>query len=728
MESLPTDLLAINLLNYPQTILTPSNTFTLKISLVSLTSKQEKFKLGISGTGLEFKMRENASQYQDFSPKSQKEVEVEIKPKVDGQVRIDLMGYRQKEEKCVVQEPRIKRASPRKKLPQLTIIPWQYVIQPAPDEIIDIIQDFSIAKPPKFDETAYQTKYADAIVITDPARKDLALNHLIKTFGISAPNIITPILGEISNPRIAQQTLLDVIPALVSTDYKFATQLVKSIREVTLRDHLYSTLAIQIAPQNPDDALANAQNVSSAQDRDNTYFQIANLLLGRDHKKASAIVEKIQNQTLRVQSLGAITQKLIGRDLDKAYELASKLSDPAQRDSLMGIIAQQYALKKPKRSGEIVQQISNPTVRGQVHFQIIQYLSGKDLSNAADLAETLPDSEQRDKVLVNICRMAMQKNPAHAKNPLAQISNSDLKLQVTLELASAMAVHSRSEVEPLIKNAIEMIQKQGTADALNLIAQAIIQFADDVDPAKAEVLYHGLPPQQQQQIHDLVFNHLYELVSVTSVRIGDELIAHVFFLFNSLCTNLNELMLQFVNDGGNASNNLLGNNPNASIAIFNLFRQPFPLFPILERVNTELAYIQKKNFYYFMYPLKEYLSEREISMLTHVIQRFWGKQGKSSQGQMFVFNVDFIPQQTKPTIILGSDEEVNLAIQSAIKRAFGTKAELTIDEGLFKGGKTYEFLTDLLPPPRFKIINFVLTYDFLTNIELFKSFILAFAK
>ncbi|OLS16271.1 MAG: hypothetical protein RBG13Loki_0094 [Promethearchaeota archaeon CR_4] len=209
---------------------------------------------------------------------------------------------------------------------------------------------------------------------------------------------------------------------------------------------------------------------------------------------------------------------------------------------------------------------------------------------------------------------------------------------------------------------------------------------------------------------------------------GDEVIAHVFFLFNSLCTNLNDLMLQFVNDGGNASSNLLSPNPNASIAIFNLFRQPFPLFPILERVYTELAYIQKKNFYYFMYPLKEYLSERETTVLTHVMQRFWLKQGKSSPGQLFIFNMDFIPQQAKPTIILGSDEEINLAIQSALKRAFGTNVELTLDEGLFKGGKTHDVLMALLPPPKYKIVNFVLTYDFLTNIELFKSFILAFAK
>ncbi len=727
MEKPPTNLLAINLLNYPQTILTPSTPFTLKLSLISLSPNPEKFKLAISGTGLEFRCPESSAQYQDYSPKTQREITVEIKPQVDGQVRIDFAGYRQKLEEFTTQEPRIKPATPRRQLPQLTIIPWKYVIQPAPDEIIDLGQDFPAPKVAKFDEAKYQAQYADAIVITDPGRKDLALSKLIKAYGIPAPNIISPILGEITNPRVVQQTLLEIIPALVSTDYKFATQLVKGIHDLSLRDHLYSTLAIQIASRNPDDAVANAAQISSAQDRDNTYFQIANLLLGRDHKKASAIVEKIQNPTVRIQSLGAIVQKMIGRDLEKAHELASTLPDPAQKDGLLAIIAQQFAIKKPKRAGEVVQEISSPTVRSQVLFQIIQYLASKDLGNASDLAETHPDPEQRDKILANICRMAMQKNPSLAKKPLEHINNFSDKLLVMLELSSALAATHPAEVEPLIRKAIDLIQRQPTADAQVLLAQAIARYADDVDPAKAEALFHALPPVQQQQIQGHVFNHLYALVNVTKTRLGDELAAHVFFLFNSLCTNLNDPMQQFVNDGGNASSNVLGHNANAEIAIFNLFRQPFPLFPILERVYTELSFVQKKNFYYFMYPLKEFLSERERTVLTNAIQRFWIRQPKSNRGQLFIFNTDFIPQQKTPTIILGSDEEVNIAIQSALKRAL-PGIELTIDEGLFQGGTIYDFLTSVLPPPKFKIINFVLTYDFLTNIDLFKKFIIAFAK
>ncbi len=726
-ETPPNGLLAINLLNYPDKILIPSSPFSLKLGLLSLSPNPEKFKLAISGTGLEFRCPDNFSQYQDYAPKAQREMTVEISSQVDGQVRIDFACYQQKLVEYVVQEPRIKPATPRKQLPQLTIIPWQYVIQPATDEIIDLAQDFPPPKVPKFDEAKYQAKYADAIVITDPGRKDAALSSLIKAFGISAPNIISPILGEMSSARVVQQTLLEIVPALVSLDSKFATQLVLGVQDASLKDHLYQTIAIQIASRNPDDALATTQLLSSPVDRDNTYFQIANLLLGKDYKKASAIVEKIMNPNLRVQSLGAIAQKLIGRDLDKAYELASKIPDPAQKDSLFGIIAQQYAVKKSKRAGQVVQEISNPTVRSQVLFQIIQYLASKDLGHAADLAETHPDPEQRDKILVNICRMAMQKDPSLGKKPLEQINDFSLKLQVTLEYASALAVKHPGEVESLIKKAIDLIQKKNPPDALSLLADAISRYADDVDPAKAEQLFHNLPQQQQQQSYNQVFNHLYVLVNVTKTRLGDELAAHVFFLFNSLCSNLNDLAIQFVNDGGNASSNVLGNNPNAEIAIFNLFRQPFPLFPILERVYTELAYIQKRNFYYFLYPLKEYLSERETNVLTYAIQRFWIKQPKSSRGQLFIFNMDFIPQQKAPTIILGSDEEVNLAIQSAIKRAL-PGVELTIDEGLFQGGKTHDILTSLLPPPKFKIVNFVLTYDFLTNIDLFKSFILAFAK
>jgi hypothetical protein len=183
-----------------------------------------------------------------------------------------------------------------------------------------------------------------------------------------------------------------------------------------------------------------------------------------------------------------------------------------------------------------------------------------------------------------------------------------------------------------------------------------------------------------------------------------------------------------VYDGGNASSNVLGGQYNSNIAIFSLFGQSFPLFPIMERIYTEFVYMHQKSFYYFLYPMKENLSERETKVLTAALQRFWVKPASEIRGQVFLFNMDFIPPQAIPTVIIGSDEDINIAVETTIKRALGNAAEVIIDEGLFRGGQLHEFLTQLLPPAKYKVINIVLTYDFLTSTDLFRNFINAFVK
>src|SRR5271157_838632 len=363
MESSPTNLLSISLLNYPQNILVPSAPFVLKLGLTSLSPNPEKFKLGISGTGVEFQAGADVLDYQEFAPQDQREVGIEITPTVDGQVRIDFAGYREIRVEEIVREQKIRPASPRQTLPQVSITPWEYAILPAQDEIIDMLQEFPVMAPPPLDEVEYQARYADAAVLPDQTQKDKGLIQVAKTFGPAAPNVISLILAEVSNPALVQQALQEIIPDLVLSDHVFATQLVASIQDPMLRDQMYSTVAIQVTPRSADDAIAIAQQISNPDDRDNTLIQIANMLVGRDHKKAAGIIEQIQNPDLRVQGLGNFAQQLIGRDLDKAYDLASKIPDPAQKDALLGIIAQQYALRNQKRRGKWCKKSQIPTYR-----------------------------------------------------------------------------------------------------------------------------------------------------------------------------------------------------------------------------------------------------------------------------------------------------------------------------------------------------------------------------
>jgi hypothetical protein len=75
-----------------------------------------------------------------------------------------------------------------------------------------------------------------------------------------------------------------------------------------------------------------------------------------------------------------------------------------------------------------------------------------------------------------------------------------------------------------------------------------------------------------------------------------------------------------------------------------------------------------------------------------------------------------------------SEPEENLVIKSIVDRVFKDSISFIIDDGLFKGGMVKEILQKILPTHRFKVINLVMTYDFLNNFMLFKNFMSEFIK
>jgi len=91
-------------------------------------------------------------------------------------------------------------------------------------------------------------------------------------------------------------------------------------------------------------------------------------------------------------------------------------------------------------------------------------------------------------------------------------------------------------------------------------------------------------------------------------------------------------------------------------------------------------------------------------------------------GQILLFNLDFIPYLGKPTVIISSESELGDHFYSRIKK-IGEKIELIIDDSLFRGGKISHELAEIFPPNKAKVINLVLSYEFINDYEVFKTFI-----
>ena len=124
---------------------------------------------------------------------------------------------------------------------------------------------------------------------------------------------------------------------------------------------------------------------------------------------------------------------------------------------------------------------------------------------------------------------------------------------------------------------------------------------------------------------------------------------------------------------------------------------------------------------YYVFPSIEDYQNTELTTLKTTLIQFF-RNFTNLSNQLYIFNLDFIPYLGKPTIILSSESHLNESLKAKIQR-LGDKVSLIIDDSLFRGGKIYDILKELFPPAKSKIINLLLSYEFINDYNLLKDFI-----
>ncbi|KKK60159.1 hypothetical protein LCGC14_3027140, partial [marine sediment metagenome] len=130
-------------------------------------------------------------------------------------------------------------------------------------------------------------------------------------------------------------------------------------------------------------------------------------------------------------------------------------------------------------------------------------------------------------------------------------------------------------------------------------------------------------------------------------------------------------------------------------------------------------YNQNKSFAYYIFPSKDNYDENEEKILRNTLRQFF-KKVINTHSQGLIFNLDFIPYLGKPTIILSSVPEINDILYTKLKK-IGDGVNIIIDDSIFKEGKIYESLQNTFPPNTAKIVNLVLSYEFINDYNLFKT-------
>lgn len=125
--------------------------------------------------------------------------------------------------------------------------------------------------------------------------------------------------------------------------------------------------------------------------------------------------------------------------------------------------------------------------------------------------------------------------------------------------------------------------------------------------------------------------------------------------------------------------------------------------------------------YYLSYPLSKEFDEKEIPIIQEAVQTFVLPQASRSS-QMLMLNLDIIPALEKPSIILGFEKSgIYETIKNKLINVFGNSVDILFDDSIFSGGLLYNYLVKWAGPSETRVINIVLSNNFISNMGLFQT-------
>ncbi len=419
-----------------------------------------------------------------------------------------------------------------------------------------------------------------------------------------------------------------------------------------------------------------------------------------EFEKALGTALKISVEKNRIELRNALIRANALRNLDESLKIVENLKDIKKKNQIIKNIAFDHINVNPDEIPKILSLIEETTVREKILLEILYSSLKKETSIALKLVEQIEDDIIKIKVLFNIIKKIHEEKkddliPAILKQIHQIILNSD---KITLS------------------------EHKYNNPAYEYFKETICILAELDCPETADKLIGDISSiELRENIAKDLFNELYETVEEKKTKVEPIGQFSQFYILNTYTSKISNEIETFALIGGNVSNNVLVGNFKFKFALISLFSYDFSIFPLIDRVYSELAYNSDKSIAYYIYPSISDHNGEEVRIIQHTLKRF--VQPERITNQVRIFNLDFIPYLGKPTVILSSISEDLNNIKSKIISNLKDSVNVIIDDDLFKGGKTVDTLTSIFYGNQFKIVNLVLSYEFINDYNLFKNFI-----
>ncbi|TET01385.1 MAG: hypothetical protein E3J90_03295 [Promethearchaeota archaeon] len=471
--------------------------------------------------------------------------------------------------------------------------------------------------------------------------------------------------------------------------------------EKQLKELIKIAVGQQSEDQAPNDELVkpNAHEVRGKID-DKLKMLAKSYVSNGEFEKGLETALKISNEKERIELYNALIRANAPKNLDESLESAEDLKDLKKKNQLIKNIAFDYINVNPDEIPKILSLIEESTERERILLDILYSSLKKEASIALKLVDQIEDEIVRIKVLFNIVKKFHEEN------------KDDLILPLLKQIDQII----------LLSEKITVSEHKYNNPAYEFFKETICILAELDCPETADKIIGEISSKElRENIAKDLFNEIYEMVEEKKTKVEPIGQFSQFYVLNTYTSKISNEIETFSLIGGNVSNNALAGNFNFKVALISLFSYDFSIFPLIDRVYSELAYNSDKSIAYYIYPSISDHDEEEVRIIQHTLKRF--VQPERITNQVRIFNLDFIPYLGKPTVILSSISEDLNNIKSKIISNLKDSVNVIIDDDLFKGGKTVDTLTSIFYGNQFKIVNLVLSYEFINDYNLFKNFI-----
>ena len=419
-----------------------------------------------------------------------------------------------------------------------------------------------------------------------------------------------------------------------------------------------------------------------------------------EFEKALKTALQVSKEKERIELHNTLIRANASKNLDESLKIAKDIKDLNKKNKLIKNIAFDYINVNPDEIPKILSLIEEKTVKETFLLEILFKSLKKEASIALKLVDQIKDEIIRIKVLFNIIKKFHEEN------------KDDLILPI-LKQIDQIILHSEK---------MTVSEHKYNNPAYEFFKETICILAELDCPETADKIIGEISSEElRENIAKDLFNEIYEMVEEKKTKVEPIGQFSQFYMLNTYTSKISNEIETFALIGGNVSNNVLVGNFNFKIALISLFSYDFSIFPLIDRAYSELALNSDKSIAYYIYPSISDHNEEEVRIIQLTLKRF--VQPEKITNQVRIFNLDFIPYLGKTTVILSSISVDLNNIKSKIMSNLKDSVNVIIDDDIFKGGKTVDNLTSIFYGNQFKIVNLVLSYEFINDYIMFKNLI-----